>query len=88
MDYSSQYCGIAEMTGPVNDDARPDIFLEKDRYGYVLPSQNPLTLSYSPNNSSTVPIRWIVIKNVPFPRFEKIYLPSGKPVNQMRNAEM
>lgn len=31
---SSQYCGIAEMTGPVNVDARPDIFLEKDREGY------------------------------------------------------
>lgn len=30
---SSPYCGIAEMTGPYNEDALPDIFLEKDRLG-------------------------------------------------------
>lgn len=40
---SSQYCGIAEMTGPVNTDARPDIFLGKDRRGYF---SNPQQLFY------------------------------------------
>lgn len=32
------------------------------------------------------PIRWIVIKDVPFPRFEDISLRTGK-INQLRNAE-
>ena len=33
-----------------------------------------------------IPVRWIVVKDVPFSNFEGISLRAGK-INQLRNAE-
>ncbi|KAI9880440.1 MAG: hypothetical protein M1830_003082 [Pleopsidium flavum] len=84
---SQKYCGMAEMSGPVNPDARPTIWVDGQFRGYEpVKVQRPMMWLIADRRAFQV--RWIVCKDVSFALFQNMRNSQNNnlPVTTLRDA--